>query len=263
MSKIRFFKKKKLEQALRKVSIKLAEHEIDCEDVASQLDDKLNDISVQEMEAEAIKWQIQSQERVLQKRIKQIEKFTTELEQVEQGTSDSYQFLQRDFFTRAKMDVIGRQHIEQLLGTELDENSNLEPNQFFELLERHQEDFNEQKAEFKELAEQTKTEYLAALEEAVEQGWLPINLATAKARIEELRIDLKDGFGSSSDGDSDQLWKVFVSTSVPKEQRRHALFHEFTHALSGRDVRIGLYSGTYKVPKKYMTVMETVLTENL
>ncbi|MBP7898542.1 hypothetical protein KAZ92_01165 [Candidatus Gracilibacteria bacterium] len=120
---------------------------------------------------------------------------------------------------------------------------------FFRLLKIHEEDFLVEREAFLQSVEVIKEDFCAAAERAITEGWLPVDLERVKKRIKELKVDMIDALLYPDILGHAELWKVKITSDTSPEEYRDTLFHEFTHAaISGRNLRIGVYSNYFRIP---------------
>lgn len=109
---------------------------------------------------------------------------------------------------------------------------------FIKMLKIHEKNFLKKNNEFQQQAEIYREEYKQRVKEEIESGYLPIKWEVAERRINETKFKLVDSaeFGGEIEGLYSN-WTIEIGDTIPKSEWKHNIFHEMTHAISGRVIR--------------------------
>lgn len=119
-----------------------------------------------------------------------------------------------------------------------------DPEVFFRIIELYHVEFKKRQKEFEQEKEKIINDFLLSVEEAVAAGWLPVNMDRIRRRASETMIRFADALGTSMNAGHSGIWRIDISSKIPREEWRHTLFHELVHqAIAGRELHVGSYHG--------------------
>lgn len=104
---------------------------------------------------------------------------------------------------------------------------------FAQMVERHVQNFTEKSKEFDLEVEKFKSDFKKRVQDEITAGYLPIIMDKAEGRVDTTKVSLADRL-EIDDLASYDNWHGLISDALPEAKRRHAIFHELTHAISGR-----------------------------
>lgn len=115
----------------------------------------------------------------------------------------------------------------------------------YRVAKRHTEQMAERVASAERLVEEYKQEFLQALQNGADQGWLPVDLDRAARRLELVKGRMIDQISrprSGTLGNHSNDGVIGLSsiqfTQEKKDRLRKTIFHEFTHEIAGKSIQI-------------------------
>lgn len=121
----------------------------------------------------------------------------------------------------------------------------LPPDFLYRVAKRHTEQMAKRVARAERLVEEYKQEFLQAVRNGVEQGWLPVDLNRAARRLELVKGRIIDQISrprSATLGNHSNDGVIGLSsiqfTQEKKDRLRKTIFHEFTHEIAGKSIQI-------------------------
>ena len=147
---------------------------------------------------------------------------------------------------------------------------------FAQMLHAHSERMAKEKKDFETECVGAMEDFVHACEKLIEAGDLPLSLNELYMRLNEVDVVLEDPMGTSmGEMGSYSLWSVRTFANLPSSVRKAALFHEFTHAVSGRlvkkahhydravETRIGINLKTKSPTDLSFTWLNEAITEHI